>query len=216
MARLRGLSIVVLTAIAVAACGTNWPRNPVGTVSSVQPTTGSLYTQPSLELPQNNAVSAETLVVGGAIAIFGLPENALGVAGPLTTPANAADVTQAHDLLHGEERIAFADAGYQGVEKRKENQGSSVEWVVAMGPGKRRALPDSVHGRLVEQFEHVKARIRAKVEHPFHVIKNILGLRKVRCHGLAKNTAQLFTVFGLANLVMAKRRLFALHTQGAS
>ena len=134
----------------------------------------------------------------------------------VTTPANAADVTQAHDLLHGEERIAFADAGYQGVEKRKENQGSSVEWVVAMRPGKRRALPDTVHGRLVEQLEHVKARIRAKVEHPFHVIKNLMGLKKVRYRGLAKNTAQLFTLFGLANLVMSKRRLFALHAQGAS
>jgi len=85
-----------------------------------------------------------------------------------------------------------------------------------MRPGKRRALPDTVHGRLVEQLEHVKARIRAKVEHPFHVIKNILGLKKVRYRGLAKNTAQLFTLFGLANLVMAKRRLFALHAQGAS
>lgn len=53
---------------------------------------------------------------------------------------------------------------------------------------------------MVEQLEHVKARIRAKVEHPFHVIKNILGLKKVRYRGLAKNTAQLFTQFGLANL----------------
>jgi len=72
-----------------------------------------------------------------------------------------------------------------------------------MRPGKRRAFPDSLHGRLVEQLEHVKARIRAKVEHPFHVIKNLLSLKKVRYRGLA-------------NLVIAKRRLFALHTQGAS
>ena len=133
----------------------------------------------------------------------------------VTTPANSADVTQAHGLPHGEVRIALADAGYQGVEKRKENQGSSVDWVVAMGPGKRRAWPDTVPGRRVEHLEHVKARIRAKVEHPFPVIKNILGLKKVRYRGLAKNTAQLFTRFGRTNLVRAKRRLFVLPIQGA-
>ena len=134
----------------------------------------------------------------------------------VTTPANTADVTQAHDLLHGEERTVFADAGYQGVEKRAENQDASVEWVVAMRPGKRRALPDTALGRLQGELEQVKARIRAKVEHPFHIVKNLLGLKKVRYRGLAKNTAHLFAVFGLANLLIAKRRLFALHAQGAS
>lgn len=134
----------------------------------------------------------------------------------VTTPANAADVTQAHDLLQGEERTVFTDAGYQGVEKRAENQAASVEWVVAMRPGKRRALPDTVLGHLQDQLEQVKARIRAKVEHPFHIVKNLLGLKKVRYRGLAKNTAHLYTLFGLANLLIAKRRLFALHAQGAS
>jgi IS5 family transposase len=71
--------------------------------------------------------------------------------------------------------------------------------------GQRKALPDTELGRLDEQIEQIKASIRAKVEHPFHVIKNVFGLRKVRYRGLAKNTAQLFTLFGLANLVMAKR-----------
>lgn len=134
----------------------------------------------------------------------------------VTTPANAADVTQAHALLHGEEHLAFGDAGYQGVEKREENQASTVKWHVALRPGKRRALPDTELGRLDEQIEHAKASVRAKVEHPFHIIKNILGLKKVRYRGLAKNTAQLFTLFGLANLLIAKRYLFALRAQGAS
>ncbi|MDM7482454.1 MAG: transposase, partial [Halomonas sp.] len=43
------------------------------------------------------------------------------------------------------------------------------------------------------------------VEHPFHVIKNLFGYRKVRYKGLAKNQAQLFSLFGLANLVLATR-----------
>ena len=91
-----------------------------------------------------------------------------------------------------------------------------MTWHVALRPGKRRALPDSESGRLLEQVEQIKASIRAKVEHPFHLVKNVFALRKVRYRGLAKNAAQLFTLFGLANLLIAKRRLFALHAQGAS
>ena len=52
--------------------------------------------------------------------------------------------------------------------------------------------------------------MRAKVEHPFHVIKNLFRHRKTRYRGLAKNTAQLFTLFGFANLVLAGRRFTIL------
>jgi IS5 family transposase len=126
-----------------------------------------------------------------------------------TTPANAADVTCAHALLHGEERLALGDAGYRGVDKRPENQGQAVQWEVALRPGQRRALPKNRAGRQAERIEQLKARVRALVEHPFHWIKNIFGLKKVRYRGLAKNTAQLFTLFALANLMIAKRWLLA-------
>ena len=134
----------------------------------------------------------------------------------VTPVANAADVSQAHALLQAEEADALGDAGYQGVEKREENLTSPVKGVVALRPGKRRALPDTERGRSDEQIEKLKASVRAKVEHPFHIIKNIFSLKKVRYRGLAKNTAQLFTLFGLANLLIAKRRLFAISAQGAS
>ncbi len=134
----------------------------------------------------------------------------------VTTPANTNDVTQAHALLHGKERIAFGDAGYQGVEKREENRRPDVTWHVAMRPGKRRALPDSELGRIEERIEKLKASVRAKVEHPFHIIKNRFLLKKVRYKGLVKNTALLFTLFGLGNLLIVKQRLFALRAQGAS
>jgi len=134
----------------------------------------------------------------------------------VTTPANTADVTQAHALLHGEEQLAFGDAGYQGVEQREENRGTMVTWHVALRPSKRRALPDTELGRLDEAIEKAKASVRAKVEHPFHIVKNIFQLKKVRYRGLTKNTAQLFTLFGLANLLIAKRYLFALHARSAS
>jgi IS5 family transposase len=134
----------------------------------------------------------------------------------VTTAANVNDVTQAHALLHGEETHAFGDAGYTGVTKREENQASKVTWHVAMKPGKRRVLPDTPLGQLLEKIEHAKASIRAKVEHPFHVVKNLFRHRKTRYRGLAKNTAQLLTLFGMANLMLAKKRLIAIDAQGAS
>jgi IS5 family transposase len=68
----------------------------------------------------------------------------------------------------------------------------------------------------LEQLEHAKASIRAKVEHPFHVVKNLFGHRKTRYKGLVKNTAQLFSLFGLANLLLARRWLLDANTQVAS
>ena len=123
------------------------------------------------------------------------------------TPANAHDITQAHALLHGQESEVFGDSGYTGVEKREENRGCSARWNVAMKPGRRRALPASKLGTLIGEFEHVKARIRAKVEHPFRVLKRQFGYSKVRYRGLVKNTAQIITLFALSNLWMARHQL---------
>ena len=78
---------------------------------------------------------------------------------------------------------------------------------------KRHARPETDFGRLLERVEKINASIRSKVEHPFHVVKNLLRHRKTRYRGLAKNTAQLMTLFGLANLVLARRQLMALDTQ---
>jgi IS5 family transposase len=126
------------------------------------------------------------------------------------TAANVNDVTQAHALLHGSERDVYADAGYQGVGKREETQGMHVNWHVAMRPGKRRALDKtSTLGAITDQIEKLNASIRAKVEHPFRVIKRQFGHTKVRYRGLAKNTAQLFTLFMLSNLWMVRKKLAA-------
>ena len=122
------------------------------------------------------------------------------------TAANVNDVTQGHGLLHGHETDVFADAGYQGAMKRPEATG--VAWHVAMRPGKRKALdPSRGSHRPMEQFEQVKASIRAKVEHPFRVIKRQFGFMKVRYRGLTKNTAQLVTLFALSNLWMTRKRI---------
>jgi IS5 family transposase len=125
-----------------------------------------------------------------------------------TTAANVNDVTQAHKLVHGEETDVLADAGYQGVGKR--NPDIDVNWHIAMRPGKRRALDLSRPlAAMIDELERTKASIRAKVEHPFRVIKRQFGYTKVRYRGLAKNTAQITTLFALSNLWMARRKLLA-------
>jgi IS5 family transposase len=123
------------------------------------------------------------------------------------TAANVADVTVASDLLHGEEEMVFADAGYQSVAKRVESTGKTVEWHVAMRPAKRRALRSTEHDRILDQVERIKAQVRVKGEHALRVVKRQFGYTKVRYRGLAKNTAQLRTLFALANLWMARRAL---------
>jgi IS5 family transposase len=122
------------------------------------------------------------------------------------TAANVNDLNMAGALLHGDEEAAFGDAGYQGVHKRPEAQGPT--WHVAMRPGKRRRLNPFIEPDFVaERVEKMKASIRAKVEHPFRVIKRQFGFTKVRYRGLAKNTAQLVTLFALSNLWLARRAL---------
>ena len=132
-----------------------------------------------------------------------------------TTPANTSDISQAYRLLHGAEREAFADSAYQGVEKRPERGESNTRWHVAMKRSLRKALPDDEEGQALEFCEKVKAKIRSRVEHPFHVLKNRFGHRKTRYRGLAKNEAQLYSLFALGNLVLAGRRLLPHYAQGA-
>ena len=134
-----------------------------------------------------------------------------------TTAANAHDVTQAHALLHGEETDVFADSGYRGVEKREEIQAQhpDVNWHIAMMPGKRKMLDEETPmGAVLEKLEQAKASIRAKVEHPFRVIKRQFGFVKVKYRGLAKNTANLVTLFALSNLWMVRKRLLNMVAQG--
>ena len=124
------------------------------------------------------------------------------------TAANVADVTQVDKLLHGDENVVCADAGYTGVEKRPEHEGREVIWQVAARRSTYKKLDKrSVLYKAKRKIEKAKAQVRAKVEHPFRVIKRQFGYTKVRFRGLAKNTAQLVTLFALSNLWMARRHL---------
>ena len=130
------------------------------------------------------------------------------------TAANVADIVQTSALLHGQEKEVYADAGYLGVEKREEIATTypSVQWQVAAKRGQVKALPEGQVKALTVQLERRKAQVRARVEHPFHIIKNLFRHRKTRYRGLGKNTAQLYSLFALANLVIAKRSLLSVGT----
>ena len=132
------------------------------------------------------------------------------------TAAHVADITETEKLLHGEEQVVFLDAGYTGIEKRAEVKEKKVKWLVAMKRGKLKAMPEDRLKTLTGQLERAKASVRAKVEHAFHVLKNLFHYRKVRYKGLFKNTVQLHMLFGLVNLVLVKKKRLALHAQGAS
>jgi IS5 family transposase len=124
-----------------------------------------------------------------------------------TTAANEADVEQVADLLHGKEEQVWADSGYRGAQTRVQRE--DLQWHIAARPSDVAKLPDGRAKTRVRKDEHRKASIRAKVEHPFRVIKRQFGLMKVRFRGLQKNKAHLVTLFALSNLWMARRQLMA-------
>ena len=138
------------------------------------------------------------------------------------TAANESDVAHTHEVLHGEETMVFLDAGYIGVQKRPEivkaqaeaKIRDDIEWNVAKRRSTITKMAEGPLKTLTKVLERVKAQLRSRVEHPFHVLKNLFHYKKVRYKGLAKNEAQLYSLFGLANLMIAKKRLMGLAIQG--
>ena len=125
----------------------------------------------------------------------------------VVTAANVADVTKTADLLHGEEKQVHADAGYTGVAKRAEIVAleREIDWQIAGKRGALKAMLEGAEKETLKAIEKAKASVRAYVEHPFHIVKNLFRHRKVRYRGLAKNGHQLYTLFGLANVVIGAR-----------
>ncbi|HHQ4642760.1 TPA: IS5 family transposase [Aeromonas veronii] len=118
-----------------------------------------------------------------------------------TTVANEHDLNQVGNLLHGEEAFVFADAGYRGAENREELADVKAQWAIAMRPGRFKELKKHPRkNKAVIAFERLKSSIRAKVEHPFRVIKRQFCFVKARFKGLSKNDNQLAMLFTLANL----------------
>jgi IS5 family transposase len=130
-----------------------------------------------------------------------------------TTAANISDISQTPALLHGQESEVWADAGYVGVDKREDMQQTlkaneqSVKWHVAKRRKTVEKMTDGWQKTMVQAYEKLKAQVRAYVEHPFHVVKNIFKYKKVRYKGLAKNDTQLNMLFALGNLYMVRGEL---------
>ena len=125
----------------------------------------------------------------------------------VVTAANVADITKTAELLHGAEKQVHADAGYTGVEKRAEivAMERKIDWQIAGKRGAIKALAEGAEKEAIKAVEQAKASVRAFVEHPFHIVKNLFRHRKVRYRGLAKNGHQLYILFGLANVVIGSR-----------
>ena len=120
------------------------------------------------------------------------------------TPANVHDLDEAVRLVRGDDEVVYADAGYQGAHNRPEIAGdehlSRITWRVAARKGVLKAMTD--HDRVIESR---KASVRAKVEHPFLIIKRDFGFAKTRYRGIGKNLNHLYLLFASANWLMRAR-----------
>ena len=112
----------------------------------------------------------------------------------VTTAANAADVNEGPGLLRPGDEEAWADAGYLGVESRE--GAGAVEWHVA---ARQSQVTDETRAS-----ERLKASVRSRVEHVFHVVKDRFGIRKTRYRGLAKNDNLLAAAVAVAGLVISE------------
>jgi IS5 family transposase len=130
-----------------------------------------------------------------------------------TTAANVSDISQSPALLHGQESAVWADAGYVGVEKREDMQKAlaaneqTVQWHVAKRRKTITKMADGWQKSMAQAYEKLKAQVRAYVEHPFHIVKNIFKYKKTRYKGLAKNDTQLNMLVALSNLYMVRGEL---------
>ena len=137
----------------------------------------------------------------GVDAVSGLVHTVVG------TAVNVSHVSEAAHLLHSDESSVHADAGYTGLDQRAEMQGKRLDYYIAAKRGRVQQLPEGAQRDSARAWERTKAQLRAVVEHPFHVMKNLFRHRKVRYRELARNTAQVFILFALANPVLARRLL---------
>jgi IS5 family transposase len=121
------------------------------------------------------------------------------------TDAAVHDSQVMEDLLHGEEQVIYGDKAYANQDKQADYEGSDVTWRI-----NRKAKRGKKLNAADRAFNRKSNRTRARVEHAFGVVKNLWGYRKVRYKGIAKNATQVFTLFALANLYMARHQLLAV------
>lgn len=138
----------------------------------------------------------------GAKAHIGVDSKQGVVHSVCTSAASVADMHLLPDLLHGEERKVWGDAAYQG-------QGEAIRRAApqAQDMTSRRTKFKNYVDEEARRKNTTKARVRAKVEHPFRILKRIFGYSKVRYRGLRKNHQWLCAAFALVNLYQHRQRL---------
>jgi IS5 family transposase len=120
----------------------------------------------------------------------------------VATAANVADSAVLADLLHGQETRVWGDQAYRGqAEVIRQCAPQAKDFT------NRRYRHRGVVDEVERARNRTKSSVRAKVEHPFGVIKRVFGFVKVRYRGLEKNAHHLFVSCALANLFMVRRRL---------
>ena len=122
-----------------------------------------------------------------------------------TSAASVADKHMLPDLLHGEERKVWGDGGYQGQTEVIRRAAPRAQDMTC-----RRTRYKHHVDELQRRKNSTKARVRAKVEHPFRILKRVFGFEKVRYRGLGKNHNRLCASFALVNLYLHRKRLVPL------
>lgn len=123
----------------------------------------------------------------------------------VATAANVHDSQVLPDLLHGDETRVWGDAAYSSQREAILDIAPHAQDFTHRKGRRNRPLTEADKAQ-----NRTKSQVRAKVEHPFHVLKRVFGLVKVCYRGLDKNANRLFVAFGLVNLYMARRRLWRL------
>lgn len=121
------------------------------------------------------------------------------------TAANTHDSQLLGDLLHGEETRVWGDSAYAGQQSTLRDAAPRARDFTQKKGNRHRPLSETDRRR-----NRTKSKVRAKVEHPFRIMKRVFQFTKVRYRGLAKNANHVFASCALINLFMARRRLLAL------
>jgi len=108
-------------------------------------------------------------------------------------------------LLHGRENAVFGDKGYFSDKDKHYARDANVFWGV-LDKGKR---GNPLSNKQKKRNKKLSS-IRAKVEHPFQIIKHLWGYSKTRYRGIEKNASQLLMMFALANIFKVRKKLLAI------
>lgn len=122
------------------------------------------------------------------------------------TAANVSDVAEAHKLVRDDDHVVYGDSGYLGMAKRPEAKAdkhlSSLTYRICARPSQNRLTGNYDGENWDRAIEHQKSSVRCKVEHAFHIVKNLFGHKTTRYYGLAKNHDMFMILFASANLYL--------------